>query len=135
LAVVLAKPELFHEIDVNWLNDPHLKLYNLILKGYTSPNQNQPSEAKSLLNQATDVLNLDEDTKRLIDFLAILADREFQDQSADALRHELAITEARLRELTLARRRHELEQQMREAERLGDTERINVLLAQFNQLK
>lgn len=135
LAVVLAKSELFHELDINWHNDPHLKLYNLILKSYTSPNQNQASEAKSLLNQAADVLNLDEEAKRLVDFLAILADREFQDQSTDALRQELAITEARLRELNLARRRHELEQQMREAERLGDTERINVLLTQFNQLK
>lgn len=134
LAIVLTKSELFHEFSLEWQLDPHAKLYNLLITEYNSPNQNQGSEAKSLLNKAVNLPNLEEEVKRLIDFLAILADREFQDQSVDVLRHELAITEARLRELALARRRQQLEQQMREAERLGDTERINVLLTQFNQL-
>jgi DNA primase len=135
LAAVLAKTELFHPIDIDWEHDPHSKLYSLVLEVYNSRIPNQISEEKPLLNNLSQLANLDGELGKTVDFLAILADREFQDQSVDALRQELAITEVRLRELTVTHRRHQLEQQMREAERLGDTERINVLLAQFNQLK
>ncbi|MFA6100491.1 MAG: DNA primase [Patescibacteria group bacterium] len=134
LAAVLAKSELFHELDIEWQHDPHSKLYSLILEGYNSAIPNQISEENTSLAKSSQFANLEGELGQLVDFLAILADHEFQDQSVDALRQELAITELRLRELTLTRRRQQLEQQMREAERLGDTERINVLLTQFNQL-
>lgn len=71
----------------------------------------------------------------LLNYLAILADREFQDQSPDALRQELEMACRGLRELRTTGRRADLEQQMREAERTGDESRIAELIAQFNQLK
>ncbi len=71
----------------------------------------------------------------LLNYLAILADREFQDQSPDALRQELETACRGLRELRTTGRRADLEQQMREAERAGDERRIAELLAEFNNLK
>jgi DNA primase len=70
----------------------------------------------------------------LSNYLAILADREFEDQSLDALSKDLEKTAADLHELLLKKERETLEQEMRDAERIGDTARISVLLTQFNQL-
>lgn len=70
----------------------------------------------------------------LLNYLAVLADREFQDQSDDALRAELERTCGLLRDLVVAERRTRLEQEMRDAERAGDTARISELLAQFQSL-
>lgn len=74
------------------------------------------------------------DSDRL-NYLAAFADREFQDQSAVALRRELDLACLELRKLRIARHRMELETQMRDAERAGDEARSNELLAQFNQLQ
>lgn len=71
----------------------------------------------------------------LLNFLAVLADREFQDQSLETLRRELEQASRSLREIHVTNRRSQLEQQMREAERAGDQNRISELLAQFNALK
>jgi len=71
----------------------------------------------------------------LLNYLAILADREFQDQSTDALHRELETACRGLREVRTTELRADLEQQMREAERAGDDSRIAELLAQFNNLK
>ncbi|MFA5185460.1 MAG: DNA primase [Patescibacteria group bacterium] len=71
----------------------------------------------------------------LLNFLAVLADREFQDQSLETLRRELELAGRALREIHVTGRRSQLEQQMREAERAGDQDRISELLAQFNALK
>ncbi|MDD5725868.1 MAG: DNA primase [Patescibacteria group bacterium] len=135
LAAVLAKPELFHELDVNWAHLPHANLYKLLVDGYNSAIPNQTNEAKPLFNNVAQLPVLEGELKQLVDFLAILADSEFQDQSVEALKHELSTIEERLNGLTLVRRQQQLEQQMREAERLGDVERIKALLAQFNNLR
>jgi len=70
----------------------------------------------------------------LSNYLAILADREFEDQSLDVLSKDLEKTAADLHELLLKKERETLEQEMRDAERIGDTAKISVLLTQFNQL-
>ncbi|MBU2509381.1 DNA primase [Patescibacteria group bacterium] len=67
-------------------------------------------------------------------YLAILADREFQDQSPQELEKELRTTAAILRCDHITRERARLEQEMRDAERTGDTVRIKDLLTQFNNL-
>lgn len=70
----------------------------------------------------------------LLNVLAIIADREFQDQSLDALRRELDVTCALLHDKWLVEERKRLEQEMRDAELAGDTSKINELLAQFTTL-
>lgn len=67
-------------------------------------------------------------------YFAILADREFEDQSLTALTADLEKTCADLHELLLKQERESLEQEMRDAERIGDQAKIAELLSQFNQL-
>jgi len=67
-------------------------------------------------------------------YFAILADREFEDQSLTALTADLEKTCADLHELLLKQKRESLEQEMRDAERIGDQAKIAELLSQFNQL-
>lgn len=73
------------------------------------------------------------DTGRL-NYLAAFADREFQDQSAVALRRELDLACAELRKIRVNQHRMDLENQMRDAERTGDEARIKELLEQFRLL-
>ena len=70
----------------------------------------------------------------LLNILAVFADREFQDQSLEALRRELEQTCARLRDLQVAKHGASLEQQMRDAELVGDSAKISELLAQFTHM-
>lgn len=134
LAAVMLRPELFREIDIEWESIPHDNLYKTLVNGYNSRIPEQ-AQAASPDEQANRLPALEGELKRLADFLAIFADKEFQDQTTEAMKHELATTETRLREMSLTKRRQRLESQMREAERLGDTERIKALLAQFDQLR
>jgi len=78
--------------------------------------------------------DLPDTTENLLNYLAVFADREFQDQSLEALKAELEANCRTLRESRLARRMADLEQQMRDAERIGDTALINELLTQFQSL-
>lgn len=70
----------------------------------------------------------------LLNYIAALADREFQDQSLDVLRRELEQTlhllHVQLNMQELAR----LEQDMRDAERVGDEPRIQELASRFANL-
>jgi len=69
-----------------------------------------------------------------LNFLAVLADREYQDQSIDVLRRELDTDCELLKGRLTADKRNHLEQEMRDAERTGDTARIADLVAQFDHL-
>jgi DNA primase len=86
--------------------------------------------ARSLLQE----YDLPQTNSDLLNYLAVFADREFQDQSLDALRVELEAACKTLRGLSLAKRRADLEQQMRDAERVGDTAKIAELISQFQSL-
>jgi hypothetical protein len=70
----------------------------------------------------------------LSNYLAILADREFEDQSPAAMEQELRTVAAALRDEHVSRERQRLEEEMRDAERTGDQARIRSLLAQFHSL-
>ena len=130
LALVLARPQAFVPFEMTADHSPHVKLYKCLEKQYNSRvlNGDQPT--------AWDMepLNQDAETKGLVDFLAILADREFPDRSPEAMEAGAADMLKRLKDRSLAERRLELETAMREAERQGDTDRILQLLQQFNSL-
>lgn len=116
LAAVLMQPAKFHPLDITWTHEPHAGLYNDLAQGY---NPSIP----------TDTVR-----ERLLDYLAILADREFQELQPDHFDRIFLNTEDRLKAQDLVRKRNDLEQAMREAERLGDKERIRQLLSQSNSL-
>ncbi|MBU1448811.1 toprim domain-containing protein, partial [Patescibacteria group bacterium] len=67
-------------------------------------------------------------------YLAILADREFEDQSPSKLQEELTTSATALRDEFLTQEGRRLELEMREAELAGDTVRINELLTQYRSL-
>jgi len=73
-------------------------------------------------------------TEERLNYLALLADKEFSDQSIDAIRKELEADCNTLQALILTEKRTGLEQQMREAEAAGDTERIKRVVDSFAQL-
>lgn len=129
LSLVLIKPQYFTPFGMVESNSPHSKLYKILENQYNSRVQiDQPL--------VWDVRDFDADTdmKRLVDFLTLLADREFPDQTPKILDDEAADMLQRLRAKNLSGRRSDLETAMREAERRGDTERILHLLKEFNSL-
>lgn len=87
--------------------------------------------AKSLLKGYNLPLNINAEQA---DYLAILADREFEDQSAATLQKELKTVCTIIYSEFSTRERQRLEQEMRQAENQGDAARIQNLLAQFNNL-
>jgi DNA primase len=121
LAAVLMDPKLFHELDIVWKYPPHTRLYNYLNTKYNS----------SVLSQIPE----DAEIQSLIDFLAIVADKEFSELDKSGISAEFTNTENRLLQLSDKLTRETLEQQMREAERKGDTARIQELITQFQNLK
>jgi DNA primase len=71
----------------------------------------------------------------LLNYLVILGDREFEDQSLPIMERELRTAAQALRDDFVSLDRQRLEQEMRDAERAGDHDRIRQLLAQFHSLK
>ncbi len=121
LATVLMDPQLFHELDIVWKHTPHVRLYNYLKSQYNSSVHSQIPE--------------DPEIQPLIDYLAIVADKEFGELDKSAISAEFTETENRLLHLSDKLTRETLEQQMREAERKGDTTRIQELITQFQNLK
>lgn len=121
LAAALMDPQLFHELDITWNHTPHVRLYNYLKSKYNSSVHSQIPENPEI--------------QSLIDYLAIVADKEFGELDKSAISAEFTDTENRLLRLSDKLTRETLEQQMREAERKGDTARIQELITQFQNLK
>ncbi|MBI4138834.1 DNA primase [Candidatus Uhrbacteria bacterium] len=73
-------------------------------------------------------------TPEELDVLAVIADREFEDQSTDVLERELHSTCSALRLAYHAKRRERLERDMRDAERANDREKIAEILSALKEL-
>lgn len=134
LSGILSQPACFKDLDVDWQHLPHANLYKTLWQGYNSRIPNQDGKDTAWFKEAVQQASSDQEIKQTLDFLTILADKEFQDLPPEDVQRAIASAEVRLREQTVSRRRQNLEQQMRQAERLGDSERIRALLAQFNNL-
>ncbi|MBD3281649.1 toprim domain-containing protein, partial [Candidatus Uhrbacteria bacterium] len=120
LAAVIAFPELFHEININWIHAPHAKLYKFLVNKYNSSVQENNGPEPEI--------------NELIDFLTLLADKEYENLDKNSFVKEFTETEQSLLADSAKLTRRELETQMREAERKGDTDRIQELLTQFQNL-
>lgn len=79
--------------------------------------------------------NLAPEEAKQMNALAFLAEREFQGMSLDELKRELKTSVETLQGLNKARERKRLEQDMREAERVGDQSRIADLMKRFSDLQ
>jgi DNA primase len=79
-------------------------------------------------------VSLGPDEATSFDALAFTAEREFQGWTLDQLKRELNTGLAKLRHEHMARKRQALEQEMREAERLGDQARVLELSRKFQSL-
>ncbi len=134
LALLLAWPQGFGAQDFSWSYPPHAELYKILQKQYTSQIQNGLQPTAWNLNELDASQDARTEIGELVDYLAILADKEFPDRDPHTLLGECDTMAQRLKSLALTERRHALETAMREAERQGDTERIKTLLEQFNSL-
>lgn len=120
LAAVISNPELFHEININWIHTPHAELYKYLINKYNS--------------SVHENIELEPKINELINFLTLLADKEYGDLDKNNFVKEFTETEQSLLNDNTKLTRQELEAQMREAERKGDTTGIQELLRQFQNL-
>lgn len=140
-ALAVYRPELWKEavhtekIIVGDFEDPGLSgLYGSLVNRY-DPDVSVKTDL-ALANQTIrPPATLTPDEAKIYDALAFLAEREFQGQTLDELKRELKTAAGALRLQRKKRERLQLEQQMREAERLGDQERILELLKRFQALQ
>ena len=107
------------------------KLYMALGTAYTQMRQETPSDIVTGIRPPA---SLAPDETTTFDALAFFAEREFQGQPLDQLKRELQRDAAALQDRLKKQQRRHLEQQMREAERLNDHERMTALLEQFQKL-
>lgn len=137
LALGLFRPFLWQELSATWqaesFRDDALRtLYEVCILAYAERN---PSHISALADRIMPLpAHLTPDQAQTYDTLAFLAEREFQEMSREALARELKNLLEYLRTLTKARRRKELEEAMRDAERVGNATLIAELARQFSEL-
>lgn len=137
LALGLFRPYLWQELVAKnpapLFQDPVLRtLYERGVLAYAEPHLNQASaQADRLLPPPS---NLTSDEASTYEALAFLAEREFQELSRQALVGELKSLHEYLCTLAKARQRKELEEAMRDAERVGDATLIAELTRRFSEL-
>lgn len=69
-----------------------------------------------------------------LDLLAVIADREFSDQSDATIERELGDTAAQIRQIKLSEERQAIEREMRDAERRKDDAKITELILRLRDL-
>ena len=119
-----VKPEEF-------VNDDLSTLYKELKNLYTQPHINTSPDYSGQTIRLPAGLTPAQTTT--FQALAFLAEREFEGQSMDAMERDFKQSVALFRQNRKARMRKHLEDEMREAERIGATARISELLKQFDQ--
>lgn len=109
-------------------------LYEKVKQGYSQGEYNRAAGTASG-QPIRPPAGLAPDETMLFDALAFLAEREFQDRALDDITRELTHAVDTLRRQRKTRERTRLEQEMREAERVGDQSRIADLLKQFEAMR
>ncbi len=142
LAAALAQPKFFSLFQgvMNWRPDEfstpvHKSLYETLLNLYNQPQiQGSPTtglRAGSLLALPPELLPAERDA---FEAAAFLAERDLLTQNAATLERDVQALVVLLRSERLAKRRRELEEAMRQAERIGDQATIADLMRQFQDL-
>ena len=140
LAMAMYRPELWKEaltverVIPGDFEDAELStLYGKLYSVYDS-NESVTTDPALAGQTIRPPANLTPEEAKNFDALAFLAEREFQGQPLDLLKRELKTAVGSLRLHRKKQERQRLEQEMREAERLGDQDRILTLLKRFNAL-
>ncbi|MCC7522894.1 DNA primase [Candidatus Uhrbacteria bacterium] len=137
-AYTISRPDMFRlaveTVHPDDFKNPSLSsLYNRLKLGYAQDeiNLNDPViSGQTIRPPAT----LSPDEAKTFDALAFMAERETQGQPLDELKRELNTAVGQLRVQRRKYERLQLEQEMREAERMGDQARILELLKRFQAL-
>lgn len=142
MALIIWRPELFKSavtaLDLQERDFAHPEfsaLYGHLKQEYAAANPLLAAQSNASPQLLRPPDSLIPDLRRVYDLLAFMAERDFQDQTIEALVHELKMGVDLLRRGRTQNERKRLEQEMRQAEREGDQARIASLLAQFDSLK
>jgi DNA primase len=132
IAVLLIDPHFIAQVPPGAIQDlPESlqSLYSILKERYDSARSNERAiSPDELMN------GLGEQDARLVDYLVMLADREFPDRTGKALAAELAYLCELLTKSKNNGTLKRLTEDMVAAEAAGDTERINALTAQFQSV-
>ncbi len=137
LALGLFRPFLWQALAASWLakafrDEALATLYEVCVLAYARNDLSLNSTVADKMLPPPTLLTLDQ--AHIYNTLAFLAEREFEEMPREALARELKNLIEYLRTLTQARQRKDLEQAMRDAERVGDVELIAKLARQFSEL-
>lgn len=137
-ALVLWRPFLLRDavaenglLAEHFANADYAHLYEIFKNSYPQ-NDLEPPKTEGGIIHPPETLNPDE--MKTYNGLAFLAEREFQEETLETLKRELKTGVETLRDLKKARERRLLEQDMRDAERIGDVGRIKELMLKFEEL-
>ncbi len=119
-------PEHFSDVNLS-------SLYGSLVSAY-DPDISVQADLAAANQTIRPPATLTPDEMKNFDALAFLAEREYQGQSLEELKRELKTAAGTLHLHRKKKERLQLEQEMREAERLGDQERILTLLKRFTAL-
>lgn len=140
LAMIVSAPDLFFQADRLGLKPEDFgmenfsALYTKLKAFYHATNSDLTAPASTGSPNRLPADLAPEEAKQM-NALAFLAEREFQGLSLDELKRELKTGVDTLQGLNKARERKRLEQDMREAERVGDQSRIADLTKRFSDLQ
>ncbi|MDO8617848.1 MAG: DNA primase [Candidatus Uhrbacteria bacterium] len=140
-ALMLYRPEIWQtgtqDLGVapeEWGEAEHAALYTILQERYHL-DESLPATADPFSGSAIrPPAGLTPDETKIFNVLALLGEQTFQDWAIDKLQRELAVGVAAMRRLRTTRERTRLEDEMRQAERVGDEGQIAKLLEQFKNL-
>jgi DNA primase len=127
LCILMLQPSFAEHLPAalaGMLDEDLSAVYNSLVRGYDDGRSYESARQKETDSGA-------QAAERLPDYLAIRADRDYQNQSRDALASELKANIAAFADERRAAERKRLEEEMRSAELAGDREKIQRLEQRF----
>lgn len=138
LAVLVSRPESLkaaietHHLETGEWSDPQLgALYGQLILAYNPAGIAQKGSLLTLLRPPD---SLDPTAMQTFDAIAFLAERDYRDLSLDECLRELQTHVSVLRTTRRQLERRRLEEEMRQAERTGDTQKIADIMKRFQEL-
>ena len=129
----LAK-EYIPRIDIAWLPAGEMQeVYKALVLGYTA-DQKPETAQKTLFSRLLAQIEVSAPVLQLVRESMMKSQLLAESLSTNELREELNRQLHQLQQTTLKRRRHDLEAAIREAERNSDAEKLQALLAEYQQL-
>lgn len=120
------------EVDPGWIIGDDLQaLYKTLVVWYTQGHLKNRADLDRLIG------GLDPEQRDVLNLLLLLSDKEFSDESADTVGHEVGLMVATLQRFALGQQMHDLEQDIRRLERQTDAashDELNRQLEKFQSV-